>query len=85
MGSINSRGSGKLYLDFRYRNQRCREQTELKDTPANRKKLQKLLDKIEAEILLGCFDYAKTFPNSPRLKKIKYAEEVLKNSDAVSW
>ncbi|WP_462178378.1 Arm DNA-binding domain-containing protein [Pseudoalteromonas gelatinilytica] len=69
MGSINSRGSGKLYLDFRYRNQRCREQTELKDTPANRKKLQKLLDKIEAEILLGCFDYAKTFPNSPRLKK----------------
>ncbi len=82
MGSINSRGSGKLYLDFRYRNQRCREQTELKDTPANRKKLQKLLDKIEAEILLGCFDYAKTFPNSPRLKKIKYAEEVLKNSDA---
>ncbi|MDF2177928.1 DUF3596 domain-containing protein [Aliiglaciecola sp. CAU 1673] len=70
MGSINARKYGKLYLDFRYRNQRCREQTDLRDTPANRKKLQGVLEKIEAEILLGSFDYARTFPNSSMLAKV---------------
>ena len=35
MGSINVR-SGCLYVDFRYQGKRCREQTLLTDTPANR-------------------------------------------------
>lgn len=71
MASINVRkDSGKLYLDFRYRNIRCREQTKLTDSPANRKKLGALLQKIEAEILLGTFDYETTFPASPMLKKL---------------
>lgn len=65
MGSIRPRKeTGKLFLDFRYRGQRCREQTALDDTPANRKKLGKLLDKVEAEIVLGTFDYARYFPGS---------------------
>jgi len=38
MGSVNSR-DGKLYLDFRYKGKRCREQTRLANTPANRQKL----------------------------------------------
>ncbi|WP_278403862.1 Arm DNA-binding domain-containing protein [Pseudoalteromonas ruthenica] len=72
MASINVRKeTGTLYLDFRFRNQRCREQTNLNDTPANRKKLQKVLDKVEAEILLGCFDYAETFPDSKMVKKLQ--------------
>ena len=65
MGSIRPRKeTGKLFLDFRYRGQRCREQTALDDTPANRKKLGKLLDKVEAEIVLGTFDYPRYFPGS---------------------
>jgi len=72
MASINLRKeTGKLYLDFRFRNIRCREQTELADTPANRKKLQKALDRIEAEILLGQFDYKAMFPNSKTLKRLR--------------
>lgn len=80
MPSINVRKeTGKLYLDFRFRNMRCREQTELNDTPANRKRLQVLLDKIQAEILLGQFDYAATFPNSRMLKKLKQTADVVSN------
>lgn len=72
MASINVRKeTGKLYLDFRFRNIRCREQTELKDTPANRKRAQNLMDKVQAEIMLGQFDYRATFPNSSNLKKIE--------------
>lgn len=82
MASINKRQeSGKLYLDFRYRNVRCREQTDLTDTPSNRKKLAVVLDKIQADILLGCFDYAKTFPNSRMLKKIQHVEGTLAAND----
>lgn len=72
MASINARNdTGKLYIDFRYRNIRCREQTELKDTPQNRRKLHLFVERIEAEILLGQFNYAATFPNSRVLKKLQ--------------
>lgn len=48
-------------MDFRYAGQRLREYTVLPDTPANRKRLQKALDRIEGDIALGIFDYQKTF------------------------
>ncbi len=63
MASIRSR-KGMLFFDFRHQNQRCREQTMLDDTPSNRKKLQRVLDRILAEITLGSFEYGKYFPNS---------------------
>ncbi|MCC6142383.1 MAG: site-specific integrase [Candidatus Hydrogenedentes bacterium] len=56
--------TGTLYLDFFYRGKRCREQTALPETPSNRKKLEKILERIEFEIKLGTFDYAKFFPSS---------------------
>jgi integrase len=78
MASINVRkDTGKLYLDFRYRNIRCRELTALNDTVANRRKLKVVLDKIQAEILLGTFDYEKTFPNSAMIKKLRYINQVV--------
>jgi integrase len=58
-----------LYIDFNYRNTRCREQTALKDTKENRKRVKSLLDRILNEIELGTFDYATTFPGSPKAKK----------------
>ncbi len=70
MASVRSRkGSNKLFMDFRYRGQRCRELTALEDTPANVKKLEALLKRIEAEITLGSFDYAKYFPGSANIAK----------------
>jgi integrase len=68
MASIGVRqDTGKLYFNFRFRNVRCREQSDLKESPANRKRMQVALDKIQAEILLGQFDYTSTFPNSRML------------------
>lgn len=62
MGSIRRLDSrGTLFMDFRFAGERMREYTVLPDTPTNRKRLQKALDRIEAEIALGTFDYQKTF------------------------
>ncbi len=67
MGSIRSRGkSGNLFFDFRYQGKRCREQTLLPDTAENRAKLEAILERIEAEITLGTFNYASYFPNSKK-------------------
>ena len=65
MGSIRTlSGRGTLFMDFRYGGKRCREYTALEDTPANRKRLEKALAKIEGDIEAGTFDYAATFPTS---------------------
>jgi len=70
MGSVRSRSDNKLlFLDFRYRDQRCREQTTLPDTSANRKRLQKVLDRIESEIAAGTFNYRQFFPTSRQAAK----------------
>lgn len=63
--------TGTLYLDFMYAGHRCREQTALRDTPSNRKKVEALLQKIQAKIILGELDYEEFFPNSRNIKKIK--------------
>lgn len=55
-----------LYLDFFYRGVRCREQTALPDTAENRRRVQALMNRISKEIKQGLFDYAATFPGSPR-------------------
>ena len=67
MASIRTRkGSSLLFVDFHYMGKRCRETTNLTDTPANRKKLAKVLEKMEAEILLGSFRYEQYFPKSDK-------------------
>ena len=63
--------TGTLYLDFSYRGVRCREQTTLPDTAENRRKVQALLNRIEKEIRQGNFDYAATFPASPRAARFE--------------
>lgn len=72
MGKIRARkDTGKLLFDFFYCGVRCREQTALKDTPANRRKLKKIMERIDAEITLGTFEYEKYFPQSPMAKRFK--------------
>ncbi|WP_339934924.1 tyrosine-type recombinase/integrase [Vreelandella glaciei] len=71
MGKVRQRKeTGKLYLDFFYQGLRLREQTALKDTPTNRKKVEQLLAKVEAKILLDDLDYAEFFPDSKNLQKL---------------
>src|SRR5574340_918869 len=70
MGSVRKReDTGLLFIDFRYRGQRCREQTALPDSAANRKKVQKVLDRIEADIASGIFEYRRYFPSSKNAAK----------------
>lgn len=65
MGSVRTlSGRGTLFMDFRYQGKRCREYTALEDTPANRKRLERALAKIEGDIEAGRFDYLATFPTS---------------------
>ena len=67
MGTIRARtDTGKLFVDFRYEGKRCREQTDLDDTPANRKRLTKVVQRLDAELAAGTFDYATFFPRSKK-------------------
>lgn len=59
--------TGTLYLDFHYKGVRCREQTALADTLANRRTLEVLAKKVHKAIAGGTFDYASFFPDSRRL------------------
>lgn len=63
----------KLFIDFMYKGERCREQTMLTDTPANRKKLEMLVQRMEAKILLGQFEYADFFPGSKNIQRLQAA------------
>src|SRR5690606_40337530 len=65
MASISAR-TGKLYFDFRYKGERCREYTKLEDNLPNRRRMEKILQRIEAEITLGTFVYRDYFPDSPK-------------------
>lgn len=77
MGSIRKReDTGLLFIDFRYKGIRCREQTALIDTAANRKKVQKVLDRLEAEIAAGTFEYRRFFPGSKNADRFDVSDPV---------
>lgn len=74
MGSVRISGTtDALFLDFRFRGRRCREYTALAETTANRRKLEKILARIEFEIEAGTFVYANYFPNSKALSRLSKA------------
>ena len=78
MASIRARPeNGLLFFDFRYQELRCREQTTLPDTAANRRSMQRILERIEAEITLGSFDYKTYFPNSPLVHRFENLKNVV--------
>lgn len=72
MGSIRATGTKLLFLDFRFKGQRCREYTALEDTPANRKRLGKMLKLIEAQIEAGKFNYREHFPDSRLAARLEH-------------
>ena len=77
MGSIRKHGqTGALFFDFRYDAVRCREYTTLPDTTANKKKMEKVLTMIEADIAAGTFDYRRYFPASKNAARFDAAPAV---------
>ena len=70
MASIQVRKeTGCLIIDFYFNGIRCREQTALPDTIVNRKKVQKVLARIEADIAAGTFEYRRYFPGGKNASK----------------
>ncbi|MDM1696078.1 site-specific integrase [Thiopseudomonas alkaliphila] len=74
MASVRARkDTQRLFIDFRYMGVRCREQTLLPDNARNRKQLELLVQKMEAQMLVGDFNYAEFFPGSNQLAKLEKA------------
>jgi integrase len=48
----------------------------LADTPANRKRATNILERIEAEILVGTFDYGTYFPDSNSTDRFRHIDAV---------
>lgn len=70
MASIRKReDNGLLFIDFRYKGARFREQTALAEDSANRKRLEKVMGTIEADIAAGTFDYRRYFPSSKNVMR----------------
>ena len=74
MSSLRVR-NGKLMIDLRYRGLRCREQTGFVNNERNRRRLSRTIKQIDAEIELGTFDYARYFPNSPKVSYFKQQDK----------
>jgi integrase len=70
--------SNKLYFDFHWKGVRCREYSTLDNSPANKRKMEAVLKKIEGEIALNTFDYGRYFPGSPNV--LRFAAEALGSS-----
>jgi integrase len=71
MARLSSRkDTNNLYFDFTFQGKRCREKTNLSDTKVNRRRLQKKLDKMNAELLTDQFDYLAHFPASKIAQKL---------------
>jgi integrase len=60
---------GYLRICFRWQGVECKEGTKLKDTPANRQRLQPTLDQLQYEIDQGLFDYRRHFPHGTRVAR----------------
>ena len=71
MAKLSTRkDNNSIYFDFIFQGKRCREKTNLSNTKINRRRLQKKLDQINAELLTGQFDYVAHFPTSKVAQKL---------------
>lgn len=66
---VRAVSDSSIEITFMYRGVRCRERVALKPTATNLKKAQQHKAAIEHAIAQGTFDYAVTFPGSPRASK----------------
>ncbi|MBD1589622.1 tyrosine-type recombinase/integrase [Pseudomonas typographi] len=66
---VRAVSDSSIEITFMYRGVRCRERITLKPTATNLKKAEQHKAAIEHAISIGTFDYAVTFPRSPRVAK----------------
>lgn len=68
---IARKETGRLVIDFTYRGVRCREQTALADTAANRRRVESALAKLKVALAAGTFVYREFFPGSPLAERFE--------------
>lgn len=68
---VQAATENSIKISFQYQGVRCRERIALKPTPANLKRVEQHLAAIKYAISNGTFDYAATFPKSPRAALMK--------------
>lgn len=66
---VTKASESSIQITFQYRGQRCREKIPLKPTTANLRRAEQHRAAILHAIAAGTFDYAATFPDSPRAKE----------------
>lgn len=64
--NVTPASATSIEITFAYKRKRCREPLKLKPTPANLKRASQHLAAINDAINKGTFNYAETFPDSPR-------------------
>ena len=77
MAKVNVRKeTGKLVIDFTYRGVRCREQTALDDSAANRRRVEVVLKKLREATAAGTFVYGEFFPGSALVARFEVPHQV---------
>lgn len=78
---------GRLFIDFIYRGERCRESLHLSDNRENRIVARQLVRQIEAELVLGAFDHAETFLRRKKAGKFGRKRDIqtLGSLHATGW
>jgi integrase len=76
---------GKLFIDFRYQDTRCREYSSFSDTPENRQRFELLEKRIRDEIEAGTFNYAHHFPHSKKAQKFQKRRRLLFSEFTQTW
>ncbi|BBR55971.1 phage integrase [Pseudomonas putida] len=66
---VRAVSESSIEITFMYRGVRCRERISLKPTATNLKRAEQHKAAVEHAIANGTFNYAVTFPNSPRAAK----------------
>ncbi|MBF8779983.1 site-specific integrase [Pseudomonas fulva] len=66
---VRAVSESSIEITFMYRGARCRERIALKPTASNLKRAEQHKAAVEHAIANGTFDYAVTFPGSPRAAK----------------
>lgn len=69
-GGVRAASASTIEIDWYWRGARCRERLKLPPTPANLRFARNLLGEIATAIARGTFDYVKTFPRSPRARRM---------------
>lgn len=70
-------------ITFTYRGERCRERIKIIPSPTNRRRVENHLGAIKDAIDKGTFNYAVTFPDSPR--RFKFCPELRPDRTLEAW